>query len=69
MAGILAGVQLGLCALALLGASLGGHAVLWIATAVIVAGIVTIALLESRFERHQSAASLARRRLAAAQPE
>ena len=69
VAAILAVVQSGLCALALLSASLGGHAVLWFATGAIVAGIATIALLESRFDRHVAAASRIRRHLATAESE
>ena len=69
VAAMLAGVQLGLCALAVLAAGLGGQAVLWIATAAITAGIAAIALLESRFDRLEPHASLARSRLAAAESE
>lgn len=55
VAGTLAAVQLGLCALALLATSLGRVAVLWIAAAAVIAGIAAIAVLETRMVRRASA--------------
>lgn len=56
VAASLAAAQLSLCALALAGASLGGVVVLWIAASAVVAGIATIAVMESRMDllAHQS---------------
>jgi UDP-GlcNAc:undecaprenyl-phosphate GlcNAc-1-phosphate transferase len=50
VAGILAIVQLGLCAAAVVSASSGGDAVLWIAASAMVGGIAMITLLEARFD-------------------
>jgi UDP-GlcNAc:undecaprenyl-phosphate GlcNAc-1-phosphate transferase len=55
VAGTLAAVQLGLCALALLATSLGRVAVLWIAAEAVIGGIAAIAVLETRMVRRASA--------------
>lgn len=54
VAGLLAGVQLSLCAIALGAAELGRMAVLWVAAVTVIAGIAAIAALERRMDRMES---------------
>ena len=54
VAGLLAGVQLSLCAIALGASELGRMAVLWVAAVTVIAGIAVIAALERRTDRVKS---------------
>jgi UDP-GlcNAc:undecaprenyl-phosphate GlcNAc-1-phosphate transferase len=69
VAGTLAVAQLALCALALSAAGLGRVAVLWIAAAVAIAGIATIAALEARLDQLEAETSARARSLATARVE
>jgi len=57
VAAALVTVQLSLCAIALSAAGMGRVALLWIAAGVVIAGIATIAALETRMDRIESAIS------------
>jgi len=66
VAATLAIAQLSLCSIALSAAGMGRVALLWIAAAVVIAGIATIAALEARMDRIETASSARAARLASA---
>ncbi len=66
VAAALAATQLGLCAIALLSASMGPAVVAWAAAAAGVAGIAAITVLERRMDKLEAKASARRRPLASA---
>lgn len=69
VASVLATAQLGLCALALAAADHGGVAVVWSASGAVVAGIATIAFIESRMGRLGTDGSSPAEQFASVRPE